>query len=107
MADEPIIVVAHAQELLHMFVICQCRPVNDGLHLACIHVHLPVSHDVVTACMAFGVLLAPTVLDFMTSTLSLWSRGLGPDMSVPNLKIGHCMSVLSIGLLTLLTEQAQ
>ena len=35
--------------------------------------------NVVTACSAFGVLVAPTVLDMMISTLLLLSRGLGPD----------------------------
>ena len=43
--DEPIIVIAHAQELLHMFDACQYRPVNDGLHLAWVHTHLRVPHN--------------------------------------------------------------
>ena len=63
------------------------------------------NEDVVTACSAFGVLLAPIVSCMMTATLVLWSWGLGPDLSVPNLKIGHCMSSLSTGNLSKLLTQ--
>ena len=65
----------------------------------------PCLHHVVTACSAFGVLLAPTVSCTMTATLVLWSWRLGPDLSVPNLKIGHCMSSLSAGNLSKLLTQ--
>ena len=57
--DEPIIVIAHAQELLNMFDACQCRPVNDSLHLAWVHTHLPMPHD-----MAQVFDLRPTELAF-------------------------------------------
>ena len=42
-----------------MFDARQCRPVNDSLHLAWVHTHLPVSHD-----MAQVFDLRPTELAF-------------------------------------------
>ena len=62
------IVIAHAQELLNMFDACQCRPVNDGLHLAWVHTHLPVPHDMTQVFdlrpteLAFGALNTELVL---------------------------------------------
>ena len=79
--DEPIIVIAHAQELLHMFEACRCRPVNNGLHLAWIHTHLPMPHNMT---QVFN--LRPTELAFGMLNMELMLAYAGK----------HCMQVSQV-----------
>ena len=64
-----------------MFDVWQCRPVNNGLHLAWVHTHLPITHD-----MAQVFNLQPTELPFGMLNMDLMLTHTGK----------HCMQVSQV-----------
>ena len=69
-----------------MFDACQCRPVNDGLHLAWVHTHLPVPHDM---AQVFG--LQPTQLAFAMLNMELVLAHMGKHCT----QVSQVLSLIS------------